>query len=419
MKTITRVDDPDEYVVKFIKAKSMELGYNPSTCPVFNEESMSGYNPVDELKAPQYTLHAYTNMTNTLHYIDHKNMAVPITYRDHICGALTEDPGVFFVEVYMFKDFTPEHREALNKRYNNSQILTRDSGLNKDINKVYTRHNFKEFGIHNGSVRIITFVSATELAKELNPRIPGVDVIVVNGRLTPNMSHPTAWLDTNHDMYKKQDSEDTGTRIGFDIVTHDPAGGNAYIWIGNEIKEIQVVYDTTIKECARITYRVGSNVIQDITIMPDKYTENGIYTSRSSAEYNGNIGTKLARELQLATHEQKMIELSAKNDVVKTNLDAKQQISRLDVFDKKQTLIANRVKIIHDVTKIVNDSSNYTKNRADKYVTDTLGIRLKMNTDILISSSKLKVEAMNLTQAKVKNASSTLGVIGSIYKLLK
>ena len=60
----------------------------------------------------------------------------------------------------------------------------------------------QEFGINSGSVRIITFVSATELAKELNPRIPGVDVIVVNGRLTPNMSHPTAWLDTNHDMYK-------------------------------------------------------------------------------------------------------------------------------------------------------------------------------------------------------------------------
>ena len=419
MKTITRVDDPEQYEVKFIRARSMEFGYTPHTCPVFNEESMSGYNPTDELKSPQYTLHAYTNMTDTLHYIDHKNMAVPITYRDHICGALIEDPGVFFVEVYMFKDFTPEHREALNKRYNNSQILTRDSKLNKGISKVYTKHNFKEFGINSGSVRIITFVSATELAKELNPRIPGVDVIVVNGGLTPNMSHPTAWLDSNHDMYKKQDNGHMGTRIGFDIITHDPAGGNAYIWIGNEIKEIQVVYDTTVKECARITYRVGSNVIQDITITPDKYIENGIYTSRSAAEYNGNIGTKLARELQLETHKQKINELSAKNKAVEINLEAKRQISHLDVLDKKQALIANRVKIMYEGTKMVTDSSNYTKSRADKYVTDTLGIRLKMNTDILISSSKLKIESMNLLQAKAKNATSTLGVIGSIFKLLK
>ena len=419
MKTITRVDDPDEYAVNFNRAKSRELGYNPSTCPIFNEESMSGYNPTDELKSPQYTLHAYTNMRDTLHYIDHKNMAVPITYRDHIGGAIVEDPGVFFVEVYMFRDFTPEHREALNKRYNNSQILTRDSKLNKNISKVYTRHNFKEFGINSGSVRIITFVPATELAKELNPRIPGVDVIVVNGQLTPNMSHPAAWLNSNHDMYKKQDTESAGARIGFDIITHDPTGGNAYIWIGNEIKEIQAIYDTTTKECARITYRVGPNVIQDITITPDKYIEYGIYNSKSSAEYNGNIGTRLSRELQLASHEQKMNELSAKNEVIKINLDAQKQLSRLNILDKAQALIANRIKLIQDATKAVNDSSNYIKNRADKYVADTLGAQLKMNTDILISSSKLKVESMNLAQAKAKNTTSTLGVIGSIFKLLK
>ena len=419
MKIIARADNPEDQVVKFKTAKSMEIGYNPRTCVVFNEESMSGYDPEEELRTPQYTIHAYTNMTDTLHYIDHKNMAVPISYRDRICGTLTEEPGVFFVEVYMFKDFTPTHREVLNKRYNNSQILTRDSDINKDINRVYTKHNFKEFGIHSGSVRVISFISATELAKELNPRIPGVDVILVNGQLTPTMSHPAAWLDTNHVMYNKQNSEDTGTYICVDIVTHDSAGANAYMWVGNEIKEIQVVYDTTTKECARITYRVGTNVIKDITIMPDEYNANGIYTSKSSAEHNGNIGNKLAKELQEATHNQKMTEIIAKQKTALMTLETKQKINQLEVLDKEQTIIANRIKIIYDGVKILSDADMVMRNRSDKYTTDMLGIRLKLNTDILISYHKLKTESINVVNTKIKNTSTALGLLGSIYKLFK